>query len=114
MQALPEKIHVPGAAVSVQGGFHRPPLVRLPGAKKMEFVLRQAARELNLKISFGGSGAASDGNNITALGIPVMDGLGPAGGREHSHDEYMELESLFDRIKLLARGLILLSGSHQS
>jgi len=108
MQALPEKIHVPGAAVSVQGGFHRPPLVRLPGAEKMESALRQAARELNLKVSFGGSGAASDGNNITALGIPVMDGLGPAGGREHSHDEYMEIESLFERIKLLACCLLYL------
>jgi glutamate carboxypeptidase len=34
--------------------------------------------------------------------IPVLDGLGPAGGGMHTREEYVELESLARRIRLLA------------
>jgi glutamate carboxypeptidase len=51
------------------------------------------------------TGGASDANAIAALGVPVLDGLGPVGGRAHSPDEYVEIESIVPRAALVA-GLI--------
>lgn len=41
-------------------------------------------------------------NIIAEQGIPVLDGLGPSGANDHSKDEYMIKESLFQRASLLA------------
>jgi hypothetical protein len=49
--------------------------------------------------------AVSNGNLIVAEGVPTHDGLGAVGGREHSSDEYMELESYFERTAWLAVAL---------
>ncbi len=102
MKNLANKSSVKGAKISVGGGFHRPPLMYLPEAKILIDSVKSASKELGMKVQFGGSGAASDGNNISSFGIPVIDGMGPVGGREHSHDEYLEVESLFERTELLA------------
>jgi glutamate carboxypeptidase len=47
----------------------------------------------------------SDANLIAAENIPVIDGLGPVGANDHSHDEYMIKESLPRRALLLAHAL---------
>jgi glutamate carboxypeptidase len=48
----------------------------------------------------------SDANFIADLNIPVLDGLGPIGGRDHSREEYMIKESLLPRTLLLACSII--------
>lgn len=111
MHALTGNNFVKGTDIKVSGGFHRPPLLELPNTKYLKDALIMAAEKMDLSISFGISGAASDGNNISALGIPVIDGMGPVGGREHSHDEYLEIESLYERTQLLACSLLHLSES---
>ncbi len=108
MAALADKTYVPGATVRVTGGFHRPPLVRRPGSELLEAAVLKGAELMGLKIEFSMSGAASDGNNLSGFGIPVIDGMGPVGGREHSHDEYLELETLYERTELLALSLLAL------
>jgi len=108
MAALADKTYVPGATVRVTGGFHRPPLVRRPGSELLEAAVLKAADQMGLKIEFSMSGAASDGNNLSGFGIPVIDGMGPVGGREHSHDEYLVLETLYERTELLALAMLAL------
>ena len=108
MAALADKTYVPGASVRVTGGFHRPPLVRNPGSELLEAAVLKAADLMDLKIEFSMSGAASDGNNLSGFGIPVIDGMGPVGGREHSHDEYLVLETHYERTELLALSLLAL------
>ena len=109
LMLLPEKNYVPGTKINVSGGFHRPPLLRLPGAEMLIKSVKSAAKDLGMSVQFGGSGAASDGNNITGFGVPTIDGMGPVGGREHSHDEYLELDSLYERTGLLACSILHLS-----
>lgn len=55
------------------------------------------------------TGGSSDANTIAAMGIPTIDGLGPVGGRDHSPNEYIELESVVQRTALLA-GLLVAIG----
>ena len=109
MKFLPNKNYVCGTKIRVSGGFHRPPLIELPGTKMLIHAVESAAKDLGMDVRFGGSGAASDGNNITSFGIPTIDGMGPVGGREHSHDEYLELNSFYERTELLACSILHLS-----
>jgi glutamate carboxypeptidase len=48
----------------------------------------------------------SDANIIARAGIPVIDGLGPIGARDHSPDEYIIKQSLLDRTLLFAHLLV--------
>jgi len=53
-------------------------------------------------------GGASSACHISALGIPVIDGFGPRGGNDHTHEEYIYNESLVERTNLLAHTLLIL------
>lgn len=64
---------------------------------------QQAARELGFEVHDTSTGGTSDANFIAALGIPVLDGLGPLGGDDHSPDEYLEIDSILPRTALLAK-----------
>jgi glutamate carboxypeptidase len=48
------------------------------------------------------SGGASDGNTVAAMGIPVLDGLGPAGDGLHALHEHVLISSMPRRATLLA------------
>ena len=47
-------------------------------------------------------GGVSDANFTAALGVPTLDGFGPIGADDHRPTEYVEIESLYQRIRLLA------------
>ncbi|MGG0716231.1 M20 family metallopeptidase [Robertmurraya massiliosenegalensis] len=109
MKKLEKNQSLPGSVITVKGGFHRPPMVERQETKVMKEALLQSAAKLEQTLQFGSSGAVSDGNNINAEKIPTIDGIGPIGGRAHSTDEYMEVESFFDRTVLMALTLGTLS-----
>lgn len=54
---------------------------------------------------------ASDGNMISDLGTPVIDGLGPRGGNDHCEQEYIFPESLSERAVLLTASLLQIHGA---
>lgn len=98
---------LPGAALEVGGGFDRPPMVR---DARMIQTFRQAAaiaERIGLPpLAEGSAGGGSDGNFTAALGIPTLDGLGPAGGGAHALDEHVVAPGLARRAALIA-GLLL-------
>ena len=94
-----------GARVDVEGGPNRPPLHAAASAALFDRAARLAV-ELGLPALTGVAvGGASDGNFTAALGIPTLDGLGPAGDGAHARHEWVDLDSLPERALLLA-GLI--------
>lgn len=95
----------PGTEIRLGGGFHRPPMTPGDGTQRLLDAYQRAAAVAGQAITFDLSGAASDGNTIAGCGVPVIDGLGGIGGRAHSSEEYLELESLFDRTLLLAHAI---------
>ena len=66
-----------------------------PEAKKIGFPVKEEFR-------FG----VSDANLVAEQGIPVIDGLGPCGARDHSKDEFMIKESLLQRSALLTASIV--------
>ena len=54
-----------------------------------------------MRVKWVGTGGGSDGNFSAALGIPTIDGVGPAGGRYHSAKEFMEINTVEPHHRLL-------------
>jgi glutamate carboxypeptidase len=96
---------LPGAKLSIRGGFNRPPLE--PRMSK-ELFARAAnlAQKMGLKVNHGSVGGGSDGNFTAAIGVPTLDGLGGVGGGAHSPGEFILLRSLPERAALLAALLL--------
>lgn len=105
---LVEPIAVPGASVHLEGGFERPPMAEVDGAKELQSLAQRAGQALGQSIGFCEMGGVSDANTLTALGVPTIDGLGLVGGRLHSHDEFADLDSIVPRIALTATMLSML------
>jgi len=64
--------------------------------------VEKIAGRLGIAVSPECRPGVSDANEIAQVGIPVIDGMGPIGGRDHSPDEYMLKSSLPQRTLLLA------------
>ncbi len=96
---------IPGTQAQIQGGFSYFPLAKTSAIAFLVERAQAAARELGLEIKDAATGGASDANQIAALNVPVLDGLGPVGGLDHGPDEYIEQASIVPRTALLV-GLI--------
>jgi glutamate carboxypeptidase len=96
---------IPGAQVRLEGTFHFPPMERTPPVAFLAGLARQSADALGFQVGESATGGASDASNLAALGVPVLDGLGPVGGMDHSPQEYIFPDSIVPRTAMLA-GLI--------
>ncbi|MFI1380105.1 M20 family metallopeptidase [Embleya sp. NPDC020886] len=93
---------LPGARVEPAGGINRPPLEH-GMSRGLLLAARRLAREGGLTaIEEARVGGGSDGNFTAALGIPTLDGLGPAGGGAHARHEWLDAGSLPERARLVA------------
>ncbi len=94
--------HLEGATLEIRGGVGRPPMVRTPAIAALYARAVALAAEMGFEVAEAGSGGGSDGNFTAALGIPTLDGLGPAGDGAHAEHEHVVLSSLPERAALLA------------
>ena len=53
------------------------------------------------------AGGGSDGNHIAETGVPVVDGCAPNGGSFHSDKEFLSLNTVEERIRMISRFLTL-------
>ena len=88
--------------LEISGGVGRPPLERGPGVIRLYEEARSVAAELGRELGEGGAGGGSDGNFTAALGVPTLDGLGPAGDGAHALHEHVLLDDLPWRAALIA------------
>lgn len=91
----------PGS-IRVRHSFARPAKPLIEGTKRLAETARAVAEELGQTLPFGSSGGVCDGNNLQAEGLPTIDTMGVRGGGLHTHDEWIELDSLVERALLLA------------
>ena len=63
---------------------------------------RTIAKDLGIELTHGSAGGGSDGNFTGAMGIPTLDGLGVRGGDVHTLTEFLEVDSLAERGRLMA------------
>ncbi len=97
---------VPGVRCRLEELGGRPPMEPGPAARELYEIVRVTGEELGLKVPEERRGGVSDANDLAAAGVPVLDGLGPVGDRDHSSEEYMLVESLFTRTRLAAAAMV--------
>jgi glutamate carboxypeptidase len=93
---------VPGAVIEVTGGLDRPPMPASASASLFA-TAETAARSLDFDALHGVAvGGGSDGNFTAAIGVPTLDGLGAVGGGAHADHEFVLVDTMIDRARLLA------------
>jgi glutamate carboxypeptidase len=92
----------PDTSVEVSGGLNRPPMPENDLMKATFQKAKAIAAGIGMEIKAGGSGGGSDGNFVSPLGVPLLDGMGTYGEGLHSEREYIFTRSLPERAALLA------------
>ena len=95
-----------GLRLEITGSFNRPPKECGPVEEAVFAAWQHCGRELGLPpFSWIHAGGGSDGNLLSAAGLPNLDGLGVIGDHLHSDREYCVLPSLIERARLAAQFL---------
>ena len=92
--------------IEVTRGVTRPVWEPNEGTLALYEIARDIAREIGFDLTHGSAGGGSDGNFTGALGIPTLDSIGVRGAGLHTLGEYIEIDSLVERARLVA-GLLL-------
>ena len=79
----------------------RPPMVDVAGAKALRSVFEDVGKQIDTFVSFKKSGGVSDANFTTSVGVPTVCSIGLIGGAFHTDHEYVELDSIVQRLDLL-------------
>jgi glutamate carboxypeptidase len=79
----------------------RPPMVCTPAISHLYQTAARTAKKINLELPEEARGGASDANFLAASDLPTLDGLGPVGEMDHSRNERILKNSLFQRVELL-------------
>ncbi|MFL6735110.1 MAG: hypothetical protein ACJ8EY_10495, partial [Sphingomicrobium sp.] len=95
--------------IHAHGGFGRPPKPMTSEAEQLFGLVKQAGVDLGQPISWQPTGGVCDGNNIAACGVPVVDTMGVRGGKIHSMEEYLIVDSLKERAALSALTILRLA-----
>lgn len=103
-----ERLH--DVKIATDGGFGRPPKPFTEQAEALFNLVKQAGADLGQTVNWQPSGGVCDGNNIAACGVPVVDTMGVRGGKIHSAEEYLIVESLKERAALSALTILRLAG----
>ena len=98
-----------GISCNLHGSFTRPPRPLEGRVKKLFEFVKTVGDELGLGLHWQATGGVCDGNNLTAAGLPTVDTLGVRGGKIHSDQEYILLDSMVERAKLTALLLLKLT-----
>ncbi|HEY4543534.1 MAG TPA: M20 family metallopeptidase [Tissierellaceae bacterium] len=90
-----------GIKVEVEQLGQRPPMNPSEKTKRVYKLIEEVGEDVGVKVEWKATGGGSDANFTAALGVPTVDGLAPIGGADHGVDEYMEIDSIEPRLKLL-------------
>lgn len=102
LHALATRLQRHGYSLQIEGEFARPVKQVCKGTERLFLRLQEQGKKLGISIDWKDSGGCCDGNNLAALGLPVLDTLGVRGGHIHSAAEFIVLESLSERAALSA------------
>ncbi|BDH45075.1 peptidase M20 [Salmonella enterica subsp. enterica serovar Choleraesuis] len=105
LNALCEQGFLEGVTCQLTRINHKPAMAVTPASEVLMKLVEQAGTDEGIGITWKAVGGGSDANHTAALGVPTLDGFGPAGAGFHSASEYLETSSIEPRIRLLRRVL---------
>ncbi|KRF34683.1 M20/M25/M40 family metallo-hydrolase [Nocardioides sp. Soil805] len=102
IRAIATRSSITEATVAVSLQAPAPPWAADAESGRVAAAAAAVAARLGIDVGFTTTGGAADANLLAAEGIPVLDGLGPIGGDDHSLSEWLDLGSVIPRVTLLA------------
>lgn len=104
--AIVERAFVPGtrAELSVQGEFL--PLTQTPTAKRLFEIYVNAAADTGFKTDGEFTGGCADSGFTAAVGAPTICAVGPVGGKAHSPEEFLRIDTMVPRAQAAARAIL--------
>lgn len=91
-----------GFEVELYGGINRPPKALSHANTILMDKIRACGVEIGIDINYVPTGGCCEGNNLAAAGLPNVDTLGVRGGKIHSSEEFVLVDSFSERAKLTA------------
>ena len=88
--------------LTLKGGLNRGALEKSEASNLLFKQARALATTLGFELGEESTGGASDGNLISAMGCPTLDGLGPDGRGAHTLYEHILVDDVPRRIALIA------------
>ncbi len=109
--AIIARSYVPGthAELTVKGEFL--PLNQTPAAKRLFELYVGAAAASGFRTDGEFTGGCADSGFTAAMGTPTICAVGPVGGKAHSPDEFLDLDSLVPRAQACARAIMRLDAA---
>ncbi|MCI8454223.1 MAG: M20 family metallopeptidase [Lachnospiraceae bacterium] len=95
------EVKIPGTVREVLFKDGKPPMEQTPENLALFAIAKECGKRLGLSFSHQFVGGGSDGNAVSAMGIPTLDGLGAWGDYAHSPNEYLRIDQYVLRIALL-------------
>ena len=105
---LAEATWAPRVTQTIERVSHSNSMPLSESTKEMVAQITEAAKLEGFDIEWVDAGGASDGNHMAEVGIPVIDGCGPAGGELHSEREFLRMDTIEERIRMISRFLTLI------
>ena len=90
-----------GLDLNLSRRHSRPVMVRTEAAGRLFEQAGRIAGHLGLELTEEARPISSDANLLSAAGLAVLDGLGPLGEGEHSTEERIVKDTLFERMELV-------------
>ena len=106
VRALAAAPAVPDVTMTIETLARWWPMEKLEASGRLVEHADALAGRLGFEARDAATGGASDANTTSGMGVPTLDGLGPIGGRDHSSDEYLEVDSIVPRTTLVAALLL--------
>jgi len=106
-----ERAYVPGtrAELTIKGEFL--PLVQSPAAKRLFELYVAAAADSGFRTEGEFAGGCADSGFTAGVGAPTICAVGPVGGKAHSPEEFLRIDSLVPRAQACARAIMRLDAA---
>ncbi len=96
------------STLQIKGEFY--PLNPSQQSAELFDIYKGIAAQDGVRVEGDHSGGCADSGFIAAAGTPVICGVGPVGGNYHRPDEWMQIDSLAERARFIARTILKLAG----
>mgnify|MGYP001773794389 CR=1 FL=1 len=95
-----------GAEIKYNLHLSRPPFEKSKESGILADEYKNISKQLGYDCEEMATGGGSDGNYLSAMGVPTIDGLGSIGDFSHTKKEYIKKESLVYRTKIFVLFMI--------
>jgi glutamate carboxypeptidase len=101
IEAAASRPGVPGTSARVEQLDFCAPMEFTPATRELLTTARGLGAGLGIDVGATATGGVGDANIVAGVGTPVLDGLGPVGGADHTPGEWLDLATAHSRIALL-------------